>query len=110
MRGERTRDVAKKYGTTPGRISQLRRDFHQDWTRFCAEVDLGFISYLDFTTLVSQTLPDVAKHGWGAAEVWLCSENRLRATNAVPEKVLAELKRAVHESNCKADAALGPMN
>jgi hypothetical protein len=36
MRGERTKDVAKKFGTTPGRISQLRREFHGDWERFCA--------------------------------------------------------------------------
>jgi hypothetical protein len=27
MRGERTLDVSRKYGTTPARISQLRRDF-----------------------------------------------------------------------------------
>src|SRR5262249_39097625 len=39
MRGERTLDVARKYGTTPGRISQLRRDFHQDWSQFCGEQD-----------------------------------------------------------------------
>ena len=37
MRGERTLDVSKKYGTTPARISQLKRVFHQDWIRFCGE-------------------------------------------------------------------------
>jgi len=35
--GARTLDVAKKYGLSPGRVSQLRRDFMEDWTRFCGE-------------------------------------------------------------------------
>jgi hypothetical protein len=35
--GHRTRDLAEKYGTSPGRISQLRREFHQDWQRFTGE-------------------------------------------------------------------------
>ena len=39
MRGERTLEVSRKYGTTPGRISQLRRDFLEDWNRFCGEED-----------------------------------------------------------------------
>ena len=39
MRGERTLDVSRKYGTTPGRISQLRRDFHEDWSQFCGGGD-----------------------------------------------------------------------
>jgi hypothetical protein len=37
MLGERTQDVASKYGLTAGRISQLRRDFHLDWSQFCGE-------------------------------------------------------------------------
>jgi hypothetical protein len=37
MAGERTMDVADKHGLTTGRISQLRRDFLEDWTRFCAD-------------------------------------------------------------------------
>jgi hypothetical protein len=36
MGGERTLDVAAKHGPTAGRISQLRRDFMEDWTRFCS--------------------------------------------------------------------------
>jgi hypothetical protein len=32
--GERTKDLATKYGTTQGRVSQLRREFLDDWTRF----------------------------------------------------------------------------
>ena len=37
MVGERTSDVAGKYGLSPGRVSQLRREFHADWQLFCAE-------------------------------------------------------------------------
>jgi hypothetical protein len=37
MTGERTQDVAAKYGLTAGRISQLRRDFMEDWEWFCGE-------------------------------------------------------------------------
>jgi hypothetical protein len=34
MVGERTRDVSRKYGLSAGRISQLRREFKEDWSRF----------------------------------------------------------------------------
>jgi hypothetical protein len=37
MRGERTLDVAGKYGLSPGRVSQLRREFLTDWRRFISE-------------------------------------------------------------------------
>jgi hypothetical protein len=37
MLGERTRELARKYGLSPGRISQLRRALHNDWRRFCGE-------------------------------------------------------------------------
>jgi hypothetical protein len=33
-----TFELADKHGTTPGRISQLRREFHADWLRFHGEV------------------------------------------------------------------------
>jgi hypothetical protein len=36
--GERTGDVARKYGLSAGRISQLRRAFCEDWARFCDEL------------------------------------------------------------------------
>jgi hypothetical protein len=39
MAGERTLDVADRHGLTPGRVSQLRRDFHDDWQRFCRSAD-----------------------------------------------------------------------
>jgi hypothetical protein len=37
MLGERTLDVAGKHGLSPGRVSQLRRELHDDWELFCAE-------------------------------------------------------------------------
>jgi hypothetical protein len=37
MSGEHTRDAAHRFGLTPGRVSQLRREFHQDWLAFCGE-------------------------------------------------------------------------
>jgi hypothetical protein len=37
MQGERTRDVARKFGLSAARVSQLRREFHADWQRFCGE-------------------------------------------------------------------------
>jgi hypothetical protein len=37
MRGERTLQVSRRYGLSPGRVSQLRREFHADWDHFCAD-------------------------------------------------------------------------
>ena len=37
MAGERTLDVARKHGTSPARVSQLRRAFRDDWRRFTAD-------------------------------------------------------------------------
>ncbi len=37
MLGERTLDVAGKYGLSPGRVSQLRREFLTDWRRYISE-------------------------------------------------------------------------
>jgi hypothetical protein len=37
MIGERPRDISRRHGLSLGRISQLRRDFHRDWRRFCGE-------------------------------------------------------------------------
>jgi hypothetical protein len=33
----RTKDLANKYGLSPARISQKRREFFDDWRRFCGE-------------------------------------------------------------------------
>jgi len=37
MMGERTLDVADKFGISGARISQMRREFMEDWSRFCGE-------------------------------------------------------------------------
>jgi hypothetical protein len=37
--GHTTQDLANTYGLSPGRISQLRREFCQDWKRFTADPD-----------------------------------------------------------------------
>jgi hypothetical protein len=37
MAGERTQDVSEKYRRSPGRISQMRGQFHNDWRRFHGE-------------------------------------------------------------------------
>ena len=75
---------------------------------FCRRVvNLGFISYLDFTTTFDSRVPAIAKDGWGAAEVWLCGEGRLRSQMPLNRELVDELKRVVCESNEKADAALG---
>jgi hypothetical protein len=39
MQDERTLDLSKKHGISPGRVSQLRREFKEDWDRFCGEQD-----------------------------------------------------------------------
>ena len=36
-RNECTQDLSRQFQLSPGRISKLRRDFHQDWTRFCGD-------------------------------------------------------------------------
>lgn len=34
----RTTDLARRFGVGPGRISQLRAEYHFDWLRFCGEL------------------------------------------------------------------------
>jgi hypothetical protein len=36
-RNERTKDLSQQFELSPGRISQLRREFHDDWLRFHGE-------------------------------------------------------------------------
>jgi hypothetical protein len=36
--GEGTGDVARKVGLSPGRVSQLRRQFEDGWAIFCCEL------------------------------------------------------------------------
>jgi hypothetical protein len=35
--GERTLDLSKQFGVSAARVSQLRREFHDDWRRYCGE-------------------------------------------------------------------------
>jgi hypothetical protein len=37
MAGERTSDLSQRFGLSPARISQLRREPHNDWTRFLGD-------------------------------------------------------------------------
>lgn len=37
LRGERTLEVARRHSLSPGRISQMRRLFHQNWIQFHGE-------------------------------------------------------------------------
>jgi hypothetical protein len=37
-RNERTTDLSRQFELSPGRISQLRREFHQAWLRFCGDL------------------------------------------------------------------------
>jgi hypothetical protein len=41
MRDERTQDVAREFAITPARVSQMRREFHEDWLRFHGEEMAG---------------------------------------------------------------------
>ena len=38
-RNERTLDLSKRFEVAPARISQLRRELHDDWRRYCGEHD-----------------------------------------------------------------------
>jgi hypothetical protein len=37
-RNERTLDLSRRFGLSPARISQLRREYHAGWARFCGGV------------------------------------------------------------------------
>lgn len=36
-RDERTKDLSHKYGLSQARVSQLRRQYYEDWQRYCAD-------------------------------------------------------------------------
>ena len=36
-RNERTKDLSRMFELSQGRISQLRREFRDDWRRFCED-------------------------------------------------------------------------
>ena len=74
---------------------------------FCRRlVTQGFISYLDFTT----TLPpcEGGLTGWGACEVLLCSEGRMKNGMEITRKDLEHFRDEVLASNARADALVGP--
>lgn len=37
VQNERTKDLARRFELSPGRISQMRRDFQDGWNRFCGD-------------------------------------------------------------------------
>jgi hypothetical protein len=37
MIGERAQEVGRRHGLTPGRVSQLRQEYYDDWQSFCGE-------------------------------------------------------------------------
>src|SRR5262249_1166335 len=36
-RNEHTKELGRQFQVSPARISQLRREFHEDWERFCGD-------------------------------------------------------------------------
>lgn len=75
---------------------------------FCRRlVGLGFLSDRDFTTQLVADCPEPARHAWGAAEVWLCGEGRLRDGMPITRELVAELESAVIAANGRADEVLG---
>jgi hypothetical protein len=43
--GERTLDVSRRHGISAARVSQLRREFHDDWLRFNGEASEEQVAY-----------------------------------------------------------------
>jgi hypothetical protein len=72
-------------------------------------VDLGFISYLSFASYLNPTKPELGEAGYGAMEVWMCSNDRLRGENETSPKLFKEAQAVVIKANAAADSALGPM-
>src|SRR5262249_15772711 len=40
-RSESTKDLSRQFNVTAGRISQMRREFHQGWSRFVGDLEIG---------------------------------------------------------------------
>jgi hypothetical protein len=38
-RNERTKDLSEAFEVSPARISQMRREFHDGWQRFCGDAE-----------------------------------------------------------------------
>jgi hypothetical protein len=82
----------------------------QEARAFCRRVtNTGLISYLDAGTGLPGCSPETA-FGWGAMEVWMCGENRIKSKSfEIDEETLNDLEKALFEANAKADNTLGPM-
>lgn len=77
---------------------------------FCRRlVALGLIYYLDESTLLNPEASFAAKAGWGALEVWLCSEGRLSGdAMALAPADLDSFRATMLEAKRKAAALHGP--
>jgi hypothetical protein len=75
---------------------------------FCRRlVDMGFIAFLDETTLFSSDMPAMAKQGFGAMEVWLCAEDRLQAINLMTRELADEWAKVLAQAKMRADELIG---
>jgi hypothetical protein len=74
---------------------------------FCRRLmTIGFASYLDYsTTLVPGHR---AKQAWGAFEVWLCAEGRMKAKSMdFPKSILDEFWSALMQCNESSEKTVG---
>jgi hypothetical protein len=71
-------------------------------------VQLGFVSYLNYTTTFLPDLPGFVRQGWGMLEIWLCSLNIFDEETPVTIELLDESKQVLKEANTRARALLGP--
>ncbi len=70
--------------------------------------ELGFIAYLDVSTSLAPGHP--ASQAYGAAEVWMCAENRLKlGTTEYPESLIDEIEQVLMRANQIAEETLGPL-
>jgi hypothetical protein len=71
-------------------------------------VSLGFISYLDFSTLLDPEHSDRLGLAWGAVEVWMCAERKAPGGSyEFTRELVEEFKQALHRSNAIAEASVG---
>lgn len=50
LQGERTHTLARQFRLSPARISQLRRQFHDDWSAFCADRSEAPAAFVESST------------------------------------------------------------
>ncbi len=75
-------------------------------------VTQGFLSYLDYSTLLPGCDPSV-NLSWGAFEVWLCGEGRFKQTiewtQTDLDKTMKRFNSVLQEANEKVDAMFGKL-